>query len=207
MKTIRVWVENQPRAGSDMTADYIRASGFIPALGVAYDDAARLLTGEPDAVQSEFARMAVKVAAAGHGKDVTGLDAPRLVVLEDWPTENATQRTQTVSVIQTPTTELRELAAWLDDLAAALDDRKGGAYTPAELRKWMSQQAARCKGRALLARLSLGELPRLSRHPEPAVLGGGCEFCPAAGGGCPVCRPRLAYLTSEQLDRARIDNG
>lgn len=105
--------------------------------------------------------------------------------------------------------ELRELAAWLDDLAAALDDRKGVWYTPAELRQWVSQQAARCKARAFLTRQAIGENPGQSfTAPAAAVadhIAGSCEFCPVGGGGCAVCRSDFAALTTEQLDRARID--
>src|SRR5687767_4570256 len=92
--------------------------------------------------------------------------------------------------------ELRELAAWLDDLAAALDDRKGGAYTPAELRRWMSQQAARCHARAFLTRQAIGENPgQATAEAAPLAatadhIAGSCEFCPVGGGGCPVCRPK-----------------
>lgn len=91
--------------------------------------------------------------------------------------------------------ELRDLAAWLDDLARGMKSYNRPDVTRRVLREWMSAQAARCEGRAFLALMAIGEAPgqeagRLTRRPDPATLGGGCEFCPAAGGGCSVCLGR-----------------
>ena len=77
--------------------------------------------------------------------------------------------------------ELRELAAWLDDLARALTSYSHA--TPRVMRDWMRAQVARCEGRAFLTRQAIGEAPG-------QVAAGGCEFCPAGGGGCSVCLGR-----------------
>lgn len=77
MATLHLWIENQP-GDCDCTAAYLRAAGFVPAAGVAYDGDAGTLSGvEPEAVYAEYRRAARLVADAGHG-DVSEADAAEL---------------------------------------------------------------------------------------------------------------------------------
>lgn len=68
--------------------------------------------------------------------------------------------------------ELRDLAAWLDDVALAL--RKFSTASPQAMRDWMRAQAARTEGRAFLARQALGDL-------AAAPLTAPAPFDPTAG--------------------------
>jgi hypothetical protein len=51
--------------------------------------------------------------------------------------------------------ELRDLAAWLDDVALALRKFSAAGTSAQVMREWMRAQAARTQGRAFLARLVL----------------------------------------------------
>lgn len=82
--------------------------------------------------------------------------------------------------------ELRELAAWLDDLARALTSYSSQGTNPRVMRDWMRAQAARCEGRAFLTRQAIHENP--GQAAADLAAGGGCEFCPAGGHGCAICR-------------------
>lgn len=110
--------------------------------------------------------------------------------------------------------ELADLVAWLDDVTRAL--RKFSGASAPVMRDWMRAQAARTEGRALLARMALAQpearaedtglspdAARFRSHMStmravPAadlarILGttpaaDSCEYCPAGGHGCAVCR-------------------
>lgn len=63
---LSLWIENQVGVDCDCTQNYIRATGWAPAVGVTLDG--QILRGvDPVAVYAEFVALRNRVAAVGHG--------------------------------------------------------------------------------------------------------------------------------------------